>query len=503
VVELCGGLPLALRIAAARLATRPRFSVAALADELADERSRLAALSTDGALSVQAALDSSCAALPDAAAQLYRLLGVPPGHSIDAYAAAALADVALPAGREHLDLLAAAYLIDQDSGTNRYLRHDLVRLHARHAAEQLAPAVRDAALSRLLDYYLAATASAFETLSSSTLRPPRKPATAPTGGLPEFGSAPATLEWFRAEESGIRELTLSVLDGPLLEQGCAVAENLGRLYVKAGFGTAELERLTAAALNAAEAAGIAGRWPKLYEGHCIALAILGRHAEAVHQGKRALEAIEGADDPRLRLTICSNLAWALVEDGDLREGITYLTEALDVARKLDDVPNIAGSLTNLAYTHLQIGEPDLALEKAQEAQQVLRTWLADKARSGEATRGDSIGLLDAQLVYANVLRAVDRHDEALTMASQAAHEATREQYPPVVRDSRMLIGDILAERGEQSAACVQWRIALAFAAQEGVPADEITARIAGNCGRPADQPCPECAQALASTPPSH
>ncbi|WP_194904332.1 AfsR/SARP family transcriptional regulator [Catenulispora rubra] len=501
VVELCEGLPLALRIAAARLATRPRWPVSALADELADERFRLSALSTDGSLSVQAALDSSCAALPDSAAQLHRLLGVLPGRGIDVFATSALAGVTLSAGREHLATLAAAHLADQDADTGRYSRHDLIRLHAKHAAEQLVPAERDAALSRLLDYYLAATASAFQSLSSSTLRPAHTPTNPPAGGLPELGSAPATLQWFRTEESDIRELTLSALDGPLLEQACAVTENLGRLYIKAGFGTAEMEKLLAAALKSAEAAGIARRWPKLYEGHCITLAILGRHAEAVAQGKRALAALDGDDDPRLRLTVCSNLAWALVEDGDPHEGIRYLQEALDVARQLGDVPNIAGSLTNLAYTQLQIGDADNALKSAREAQQVLQAWLTVVAAGGEATRGDSIGLLDAKLVYAYALRALGRDDDAMDVARETAEEGSREQYPPVARDSRLLIGDLLAERGERSAACVQWRIAATYSAQEGVPADDIATRIAVGCGRPSDQPCQECAQTLADTSP--
>ena len=103
---------------------------------------------------------------------------------------------------------------------------------------------------------------------------------APTGGLPTFDSAATTLTWFRTEEPEIRELTLSAANGPLLEQCCAVSENIGRLYIKAGFGTAEMARLYTAILAAAEIAGIAKHWPKLYEGHCIALSIMGRHAEA-------------------------------------------------------------------------------------------------------------------------------------------------------------------------------------------------------------------------------
>ena len=93
---VCGGLPLALRITAALLAADPTLTVAELADQLADEISRLQTLSYDdgggtSAPSVAAAFDLSYRHLDEAAARLFRLLAVNPGPDVSTAAAAALA----------------------------------------------------------------------------------------------------------------------------------------------------------------------------------------------------------------------------------------------------------------------------------------------------------------------------------------------------------------------------------------------------------------------------
>ncbi|MGY0231433.1 BTAD domain-containing putative transcriptional regulator [Longispora urticae] len=126
----CGHLPLALRTAAARLLTRPRWSLADLTARLAEERGRLDEL-TAGDLTVRASLGVSYAGLdPQAAVALRRLarLGVP---SAPAWIVDALLDA--PAGPA-LDRLADAHLVDVEApdahGRPRYRLHDLVRLHA-------------------------------------------------------------------------------------------------------------------------------------------------------------------------------------------------------------------------------------------------------------------------------------------------------------------------------------------------------------------------------------
>ncbi|MFI6092285.1 BTAD domain-containing putative transcriptional regulator [Streptomyces sp. NPDC051218] len=129
VARLCDGLPLALRIAAARLIGRPRRTVAGLAAELADEEQRLALLSAEDT-GVAAALRTSVAQLPGSDAWLLSSLTRSAAPEVDAPAAAALAGTNVSTARQGLDRLAAVHLI-REEGAGRYVLPDLVRLFAR------------------------------------------------------------------------------------------------------------------------------------------------------------------------------------------------------------------------------------------------------------------------------------------------------------------------------------------------------------------------------------
>lgn len=153
--ELCGHLPLALRIVGARLSASPQWSVADLVDELADERSRLGALDLEDAdTSVRAALDVTYRSLrPDLAATV-RMLGLFPGPRIGPYAVAALSASDLADARRRLRSLAASFVVSETS-RDIFVMHDLVRLHARELADiELSEVDRSAAKQRLLRYYL-------------------------------------------------------------------------------------------------------------------------------------------------------------------------------------------------------------------------------------------------------------------------------------------------------------------------------------------------------------
>ncbi|NUR83776.1 MAG: AAA family ATPase, partial [Nonomuraea sp.] len=134
-VRLCEGLPLALRIAGARLAGRPDWSVATMADRLGDERRRLHEL-VAGDLAVRASLAASYTALERSsrpvdrlAARTLALLGLLHVPEVTAEAAAALLD-ADPADADlALERLAGAHLIEL-ARPGRYQLHDLVRLFA-------------------------------------------------------------------------------------------------------------------------------------------------------------------------------------------------------------------------------------------------------------------------------------------------------------------------------------------------------------------------------------
>ncbi|MEH0841324.1 BTAD domain-containing putative transcriptional regulator [Micromonospora sp. CPCC 205711] len=180
VVRRCGYLPLAIRLAGARLAHRPRWRVADLAERLASGRDPLAEFAA-GERSVGRAFSLSYAQVSPTAQRVFRLLGLHPGVRFDNRVAAALAELPLPETQDVLDELVDAHLAEE-AEPGRYRLHDLLREYARsllddpgHAAE------RTSATERLLDHHLHVAATISWTIESAgsrnmlVLPPPPRP----------------------------------------------------------------------------------------------------------------------------------------------------------------------------------------------------------------------------------------------------------------------------------------------------------------------------------------
>jgi len=152
VTWLCGYLPLAIRLVAAGLCHHRAWTVSELAAELATARDRLAAMQAED-ISVAAAFDLSYQDLSSGQQRLFCRLGLHPGADIDGYAAAALDGADLQATRRRLGKLYDHNLIGERT-RGRYRLHDLLREHARARAALGDPAENQAAIGRLLDYYM-------------------------------------------------------------------------------------------------------------------------------------------------------------------------------------------------------------------------------------------------------------------------------------------------------------------------------------------------------------
>ena len=142
------------------------MTVAQLAGELADEQRRLDLLDAGGdpGSAIRGVFSWSYGHLPDEEARAFRLLGLGPGPDIDAHAAAALIGTPPAQASRMLELLARTHLIHR-TRPGRYGLHDLLRAYAAGlAAAQDAEGERQAALTRLFDYYLAAAAAAMDIL---------------------------------------------------------------------------------------------------------------------------------------------------------------------------------------------------------------------------------------------------------------------------------------------------------------------------------------------------
>ncbi len=156
----CAGLPLAIRICAARLATRSGWTIRAMAGRLSNEQRRLDEMRV-GDLAVRASFQVSFTSLPAdvqpgdiAPADAFRLLGLWHGPSVSSAAAAALFGTAEYLAEDALETLVDAHLLEA-AESGRYKFHDLLRVYAsERAVADLTAHDRDAAVGRLLRWYM-------------------------------------------------------------------------------------------------------------------------------------------------------------------------------------------------------------------------------------------------------------------------------------------------------------------------------------------------------------
>ncbi|MFJ9395678.1 AfsR/SARP family transcriptional regulator [Streptomyces californicus] len=323
--ELCGGLPLALRVTAARLAGRPQWTLAALADELADERGRLAFLDVDDT-GVAAALRLTVQHLPpDAVHQLARL-GHHPGGHVDPYAAAALAGTDPVAAAAALERLAAAHLVSE-TAPGRWVLHDLVRLYARG----LDPAAAREALVGVLDHGIATALAAADTA---------EPGGEPCFVLPDGFRRPAAVRDFSDRAEAMRWLS------------------------------AERENLALAA-QAARDAGLEDRawriillqWPQ------VVWRVRDNWTPLL---ELALESARAGMDAYAESRVLTLLGWVLTEEGRAAEAAALLERSPRLAREAGDPLGEATALINLAVVRAELGELPAATENCARAVELAR-----------------------------------------------------------------------------------------------------------------------------------
>ncbi|HEX3781998.1 MAG TPA: BTAD domain-containing putative transcriptional regulator [Pseudonocardiaceae bacterium] len=215
--ELCGWLPLALRISAARLAAKPHWTVRHLVNRLEDQRRRLDELEADGD-HLRRRFEPSYRRLDADGARMYRRLGLLDTPDFAAWTGAALLNTNIKEAERLMEQLVEAQLLDVGPGgpTVRYRFHELLRLHAheRAVAEESA-AERAAAGERLLRGWLvlAAEARRRESGTSATMTgPPRRGWTFDQDYVDELLREPGA--WLVRERMSIKAATEQVTRCP-------------------------------------------------------------------------------------------------------------------------------------------------------------------------------------------------------------------------------------------------------------------------------------------------
>jgi DNA-binding SARP family transcriptional activator/tetratricopeptide (TPR) repeat protein len=454
-IDLCGGLPLALSIVGARVLTEPDLSLAAIARQL--EELRLGALDADPSVSVPAVLSWSYRALTAEQKEMFALLGIAPGEDADLYAAASLAGVSAEDARTTLRALERASLISIGPGF-RVRMHDLVRAYA--SGRQ---AGGDEALHRLVDHHVH-TAHA-----NDRLLDPHRPLIVLGPAAPGALVTPArdkagALAWFDAERGTRKALQQAAAHRGWKDDVILLARVAHTYHQHRGHLDDELA-MWQAALDAADD-------PKdQVLAHRIMGSSLGqvqRFDEAQRHLDESLELAVQVGDPLHLADAHGTLAWLWANRAEFQLAFEHAHAALPYYLQTRNQMLIALAHNNIGYCAAEIGDTGHGREHATRALAVLHE-LGD--RHGEATAVDTLGRIEYQ---------VGNHAEAIALHRRAIelYEAENDDY----HTANVLAGlgnpHLALEQYDRAAAV--WHRALEMFEQQGreEEADRLRKQIA-------------------------
>ncbi|MFE9924888.1 BTAD domain-containing putative transcriptional regulator [Streptomyces sp. NPDC005774] len=414
-IERCGHLPLALRIATARLRNRPRWTLAYLVDRLRDETRRMVEL-TSGERGVAATLRLSYLAMTERHRTALRVLAMHPGARIDAHAAAALLGLDLFDAEDLLEHLLDVHLLQQPD-IGQYTFHDLVRSFARElptSEEEEA-----AATERLFGYYVSATEAACQVLFPGRMRHPTK-LPPYEGELPPLGDADAARRWFALEHKGLIAAT-ALASGRGLDRHIAVlARNLVFHLNARGHFTeyAEVARTAAAA---------ARRTGDLWLLSCslsnlgVACWKLGLLKEGIETVTEAREAAVQAGNRLTEAHADSVLGILHATGAGYEPALFHLRRSLALALELGAERNQADVLCTLSTVYEELGRHAEAAEAAREAAGIsLRLgYLNNQVTSLTDLAFAEVGLGDASAAGESLARARALCDERVPVGDTA------------------------------------------------------------------------------------
>jgi DNA-binding SARP family transcriptional activator len=376
VLVACAGLPLAIRICAARLAARRSWSIRSLAERLHDEHRRLDELKV-GDLAVRASFEVSFASLPAAIppgqlspAHALRMLGLWRGSTISLAAAAALLGQPEADVEEVLEFLVDTHLLESPA-PDCYGFHDLVRVYAaeRALAEEPEPD-RRAAIYRIVAWYLHTASAADTVVTPQRDRVPLD--TVPSDHPPlSFRDVGAALRWVERERMNLVSATEQAADH--------------------GFHDAAW-RLPVAVLGCFDTLNCRPEW---VSSHLV-----------------ALDSTRHEDDRRGEAWVLNNLG-QVHGQMQLGDAIGYYEEALAIRRDIGDRRGEAQTANNLAHAHLQLGRAADALDPANRAL-VLQREVGH--RYGEGVALNNLG--EAYLALAEWDQAIDWLRRARTLFAE-------------------------------------------------------------------------------------
>jgi tetratricopeptide (TPR) repeat protein/transcriptional regulator with XRE-family HTH domain len=441
IVDRCGRLPLAIRIAAARYQSNPVWTLADLDDRLADSQTLFHELD-DGERSVHGAFQLSWDGLPAEQRLLLALGTLYPGTDIDAHSAGALAGVPLAQAHRLLDRLQTAHLLIPQPG-GRYQCHDLLRAFAAQTGlRDVTPDEQRRAVVRLVDHAVHAAASADVVITPGRFRPVVGYDHLPPD-VRSFGDTAAAVSWLGVEWPALAALVTVAAEHDLHDRAWQLAFMLRGYFFLTKLWDPWIETHQ---VGLASARAVGDRWAEGATLNNLGIAHIDRGELDIATGyyAAALVVFRELEDGHGEVNALANIGWVHHYRGDHAAALRDLSSAFEFYQRTGADRNAAITLRGIALAETELGAYEDSLAHATEA----------------------LGMFEQQGLLLDAAMALNclgwtnfrsgRHEQAASAYRRAAEAGERADSPYEVARAKTGLGNIAAAADDLDAAQRYW-----------------------------------------------
>lgn len=475
-LRACDGMPLALRIAGARLGARANWAVSTLARRLSDRRRRLDELAI-GDLAARASFDVSYAALAKpgftgalSLERAFRLLGLVSGPDISLRAAAALLGLCEERAELVLEALVDSHLLESPA-PDRYRMHDLIRLYAaERAMAEESERSRAEAVSRLIGWYLVTAANTHALLSPQS-RPIPVDGIALEPAALEFPSYQEALDWCELERANLVAGVIQAAEFGLGEHAWKLAAAMLGFFNARRY-LADWTSTHLAALDAAQSIGdlVGEAWMWNNLGF-----VYFYWEETEH---KALESFERSLDLRVRLgdrlgeaIALNNISGAQYRLGDHAEAINTLEKAMRIRDELGDMMGVGMACLNIGTVYSD------NKQNAQAEQYLLRALKIVDELGAQQLKLKTLNILGVVYTEIGETETAKKHLYQALELSRELREVDGEA------SALQKLAELYSAHGDRSTAIDLWQQALGLYERYGNPEAEVVRADLASAGR--------------------
>jgi tetratricopeptide (TPR) repeat protein len=362
-VYLCGFLPLAISIVAAKVENEPTRDLWSMVQAIRDRATVLSSLDT-GEISMRTTLDWSYQSLDIESATMFRLLGVHPAAEFSLAAAASIAGLPKAETQDMLERLKRLHLV-QDQDDRRFVVHDLLHAYAEALLHTSDATECEQAKRRLLEHYLHTGAVAQQIVDPHweplELTPPPQDIV-----VEELDTDAAAASWFVSEGQTLLAVLRRAAAASLHTQVWQLASISATFLYRHGEWRAWVDVLEIA-LNSVVQTGDRAAEGRIRRMLGSAYARRGDHHQALNQHRQALKLFQAIGDRTGEAHTHLMLGRLLVWTTDAESAVTHTSSALALYRVANLEVWEARALTDLGRAHRQLGDVQTALRLGEQA----------------------------------------------------------------------------------------------------------------------------------------